>query len=127
MVESRQWYRPSILALSVLRDQVGLVSQEPFLFNDTVRNNILLGKPESSHEEVVQAAKVANAHEFILALPKGYDTPDRRVGTTSQRRAKTANLHRSGRAKMRPFWSWMKPHSALDAESEALAQKASTG
>ncbi len=57
-----------------LRRHWGVVTQEPFLFNETVRHNVLYGRPEASEEEVIEAARRANAHEFILSLPKGYDT-----------------------------------------------------
>ncbi|NQU07595.1 MAG: ABC transporter ATP-binding protein, partial [Candidatus Abyssubacteria bacterium] len=57
-----------------LRSQIGLVTQETILFNDTVANNICFGRTSYSHEEIVNAAKAANAHEFIQELPQGYDT-----------------------------------------------------
>lgn len=57
-----------------LRSQIGLVTQSPFLFNDTVRANIALGKPSANLSEIVEAATTANAHTFISKLPKGYDT-----------------------------------------------------
>lgn len=62
------------LQLRWLRSQMGLVSQEPTLFATTIKENILLGKPEATQEEVEAAAKSANAHTFVTALPMGYDT-----------------------------------------------------
>jgi ABC-type multidrug transport system fused ATPase/permease subunit len=62
------------LKISYLRDQIGLVSQEPFLFNGTVLDNILYGKLEATREEAVEAAKAAFADEFIQNLPSGYET-----------------------------------------------------
>ena len=62
------------LILSDLRERIGIVSQNIFLFNDTVMNNILYSKPEASEEEVIRAAKIADAHEFISHLPEGYQT-----------------------------------------------------
>jgi ABC-type multidrug transport system fused ATPase/permease subunit len=62
------------LPLSFLRSQIGLVQQEPFLFNGTVRENILYGNLLAGHEEVEAAARAARAHEFIVKLPEGYDT-----------------------------------------------------
>src|SRR5690606_5023046 len=60
--------------LSSLRAQISLVSQDVFLFNGTIKENILYGRLDASDEDVINAAKAANAHEFILALEKGYDT-----------------------------------------------------
>ena len=62
------------LRLKWLRAQMGLVSQEPSLFATSIRENILLGKEDATEEEVVAAAKAANAHSFIAQLPQGYDT-----------------------------------------------------
>ncbi|MFP4355989.1 MAG: ABC transporter ATP-binding protein [Phycisphaerae bacterium] len=57
-----------------LRSQMGLVSQEPFLFNDTIRRNLLFGRSEADEAQMHTAAARANAHQFILSLPEGYDT-----------------------------------------------------
>jgi len=57
-----------------LRDQIAIVTQEVILFNDTVKNNIAYGKPNVTDEEVIAAAKAANAHDFIIQMPHGYDT-----------------------------------------------------
>lgn len=62
------------MPVAFLRSQIGLVQQEPFLFNGTVRENLLYGNLSASHDEVVAAAKAARAHEFIVHLPEGYDT-----------------------------------------------------
>jgi ATP-binding cassette subfamily B protein/subfamily B ATP-binding cassette protein MsbA len=62
------------LPLSYLRRQIGYVQQEPFLFNGTVRENILYGDLRATQEQMEAAAKAARAHEFISALPEGYDT-----------------------------------------------------
>ncbi|MBS1705757.1 MAG: ABC transporter ATP-binding protein [Armatimonadetes bacterium] len=62
------------IALQDLRHQIGIVLQEPFLFNGTIAENIAYGKPGASFEEVVEAARAANAHNFILGKPDGYDT-----------------------------------------------------
>ena len=67
----------SQVTLPSLRRQVGIVPQETFLFSDTVRNNIAFGRPDASFEELVEATKAAQAHDFVEALPKGYET---RVG-----------------------------------------------
>jgi len=65
-----------------LRDQIGVVLQEPFLFNGTIAENIAYGKPGASLREIIAAAKAANAHEFIIRFPDGYDT---RVGERGAR------------------------------------------
>lgn len=62
------------ISLQDLRRQIGIVLQEPFLFNGTIAENISYGKPGASFEEIVAAAKAANAHNFVLAKPDGYDT-----------------------------------------------------
>jgi ATP-binding cassette, subfamily B, bacterial len=67
----------SRISLESLRSQVGVVSQEPFLFNGSVRENILYGKLNASEAELFAAARAANCHDFITALPDGYDS---RVG-----------------------------------------------
>ncbi|MCZ6859871.1 MAG: ABC transporter ATP-binding protein [Alphaproteobacteria bacterium] len=66
------------VTLTSLRSNIGLVSQEVSLFDDTVRNNILYGRPDASEEEIMEAAKRAVAHDFIVDLPQGYET---RVGS----------------------------------------------
>jgi len=62
------------MPVAFLRNQIGLVQQEPFLFNGTVRENLLYGNLSANHDDVVAAAKAARAHEFIVKLPEGYDT-----------------------------------------------------
>ena len=62
------------VTLSSLRRNVGLVQQDVFLFAGTIRENILYGKPDATEEEMVEAAKKAQIHEFVLSLPDGYDT-----------------------------------------------------
>ena len=62
------------VTLASLRRQLGMVPQEPFLFTGTIAYNIRFGRPEATDEEVIAAAKAANAHDFIMALPDGYET-----------------------------------------------------
>jgi ATP-binding cassette subfamily B protein len=62
------------VTLKSLRDQIGVVLQDPFLFNGTVADNIAYGKPEAGMDEIIAAARAANAHDFILGFPEGYDT-----------------------------------------------------
>ena len=62
------------LTLKSLRDHIGIVQQDVYLFVGTVFDNIRYGKPDATREEVIEAAKNANAHEFIMSLPNGYET-----------------------------------------------------
>src|SRR5512136_3278933 len=62
------------LTLKSLRQQISIVLQDVFLFNGSVRDNILFGRKEATEKEMVEASKIANAHEFIARLPNGYDT-----------------------------------------------------
>ena len=62
------------IALQDMREQIGIVLQEPFLFNGTIAENIAYGKPGAPFEEVIESARAANAHNFILSKPDGYDT-----------------------------------------------------
>jgi ATP-binding cassette subfamily B protein len=62
------------LPLTSLREQIGVVLQEPFLFNGTIAENIAYGKPEAKPEEIVAAARAAHAHDFIMKMVDGYDT-----------------------------------------------------
>ena len=70
------------LKLRWLRQQIGLVSQEPALFATSIKENILLGRPDASLAEVEEAARVANAHSFIIKLPDGFDTQVRQIFST---------------------------------------------
>ena len=79
------------LTLASLRSQIAVVTQATFLFNDTVRNNIAYGMPHRPEEEIITAAKAAHAHDFIMALPEGYATQNRRArGAAVRRSAPTA-------------------------------------
>ena len=64
------------ISIDSLRHQIGIVSQQPILFNDTIANNIAYGVPDASREQIIEAAKLANAHDFITSgrHPEGYDT-----------------------------------------------------
>lgn len=106
-----------------LRDKIGMVMQDSILFSDSVKTNILLGNPEASDEEVIAAAKAANAHEFIMSLPKGYDT---KVG---ERGVKLSGGQKQRVAIARVFLKnpsilvLDEATSALDLESEHLIQE----
>ena len=107
-----------------LRDKIGMVLQDNILFSESVMDNILLGKPTATKEEVIEAAKAANAHDFIMNLPKGYDT---RVG---ERGVKLSGGQKQRVAIARvflknpPILVLDEATSALDLESEHLIQEA---
>jgi len=107
-----------------LRGLMGLVTQDSILFNDTVRNNIALGKPDASMDEIIKAAKIANAHDFIMELPNGYDT---NIGDSGNRlsggQKQRLNIARAI-LKNPPVLILDEATSALDTESEKLVQDA---
>jgi ATP-binding cassette, subfamily B, bacterial MsbA len=112
------------VTLASLRSQVGIVTQETVLFNDTVRNNIAYGQPHVPQREVEAAARAALAHDFILAMPSGYDTVIgekgvRLSGGERQRLAIARALLKNA-----PILILDEATSALDSESEALVQSA---
>jgi subfamily B ATP-binding cassette protein MsbA len=110
--------------LASLRAHVGLVSQDPFLFNDTVHANILLGRPGASEEEIQRAAKVANAHDFIMALPLGYETRIDELGQRLSGGQRQRICIARAVLKDAPVLVLDEATSSLDAESEALVQEA---
>jgi ATP-binding cassette, subfamily B, bacterial MsbA len=112
------------VTLSSLRSQVGIVTQETVLFNDTVRNNIAYGQPHVPMKEVEAAARAALAHDFILSLPAGYDTVigERGVRLSGGERQRLAIAR--ALLKNAPVLVLDEATSALDGESEALVQSA---
>ncbi|WKA55836.1 ABC transporter ATP-binding protein [Planococcus shixiaomingii] len=105
-----------------LRDQIGLVLQDSILFSDSVKSNILMGRPGATDEEVIAAAKAANAHEFIELLPHGYDTKvgERGVKLSGGQKQRVAIARVF--LKNPPILILDEATSALDLESESLIQ-----
>ncbi|WP_457802320.1 SAV1866 family putative multidrug efflux ABC transporter [Staphylococcus aureus] len=107
-----------------LRNQIGLVQQDNILFSDTVKENILLGRPTATDEEVVEAAKMANAHDFIMNLPQGYDTEVGERGVKlsggQKQRLSIARIFLNNP----PILILDETTSALDLESESIIQEA---
>ena len=107
-----------------LRKQIGVVLQEALLFDDTVRANIAYGRPDAAVEEIEAAARAANAHEFITALPRGYDTfVGERGGLLSAGQRQRIAIARA-LLKNPPILIFDEATAALDAESEAEVQAA---
>lgn len=109
---------------SSLRQHLAYVSQQPYLFEGTIRDNIRYGRPEATDAEIEDAARLANAHDFILAQPQGYDTPVGENGVTlsggqRQRLSIARALVRNA-----PILLLDEATSALDTESEAAVQQA---
>ncbi|MBE7349271.1 ABC transporter ATP-binding protein [Staphylococcus epidermidis] len=107
-----------------LRNQIGLVQQDNILFSDTVKENILLGRPDATDDEFVEAAKMANAHDFISNLPNGYDTEVGERGVKlsggQKQRLSIARIFLNNP----PVLILDEATSALDLESEAIIQEA---
>ena len=107
-----------------LRSMIAVVTQETFLFNDTIRNNIAYGNLHASGEQIIQAARTAMAHEFIMQFPMNYDTI---IGERGQRLSGGERQRISiARAilKNAPILILDEATSALDSESEKLVQQA---
>jgi subfamily B ATP-binding cassette protein MsbA len=111
-------------SLRSVREQMSIVTQEPILFNDTIAANIALGKPDATHEEIVRAAEIANAHHFILQKENGYET------NIGDRGSKLSGGERQrltiARAVLKnpPILILDEATSSLDTESERLVQDA---
>ncbi|UNY97653.1 ABC transporter ATP-binding protein/permease [Zhouia spongiae] len=107
-----------------LHSLMGVVSQDSILFNDTVANNIKLGKPDATDEEILEAAKIANAYEFIKELPNGFNTNVGDAGGKLSGGQKQRLSIARAVLKNPPVMILDEATSALDTESEKLVQKA---
>jgi len=112
------------LKISSLRSQIAMVTQDTILFNDTVRNNIEYGHPETSMDRVEEAARAALAHDFILALPEGYDTVIGERGLMLSGGERQRISIARAILKDAPILVLDEATSALDSESESLVQSA---
>ena len=111
------------VTIKSLRDHIGMVQQDVYLFAGTIFENIRYGKPDATREEVIAAAKNANAHEFIMAFPDGYDTDigQRGIKLTGgqKQRLSIARVF----LKNPPVLIFDEATSALDNESERVVQE----
>ena len=111
------------VTLKSLRENIGIVQQDVYLFAGTVMDNILYGRPGASREEVIEAAKSANAHGFIMELPQGYDTDIGQRGVKlsggQKQRLSIARVF----LKNPPILIFDEATSALDNESERVVQE----
>ena len=112
------------LKLEYLRRQISIVLQDVFLFHGTARENILFGKPDATEEEVLRAAQVANAHDFIMRLPNGYDTliGERGVKLSGGQKQRLAIARAV--LKNAPILILDEATSSVDTETELLIQQA---
>lgn len=116
-IDVRKW------AKDELRDQIAVVSQTAILFQGTIRENILLGRPEASQQDVEEAARKANAHEFILKQDKGYETTVSEMGRSLSGGQRQRIAIARAFLKDAPILLLDEATSALDNESEAVIQK----
>ena len=112
------------VTLASLRDQVALVTQEPFLFDDSIRANICYARPGATAEEVEAAARAAAAHDFIMALPEGYETHVGEAGARLSGGQRQRIAIARAFLKDAPILLLDEATSALDTESEAQVQEA---
>jgi subfamily B ATP-binding cassette protein MsbA len=112
------------VTLSSLRDHIALVTQEPFLFDDTVRANIAYARPDASPAEVEHAAREAAAHDFIAVLPKGYDTVVGEAGARLSGGQRQRIAIARAFLKNAPILLLDEATSALDTDSETKVQQA---
>lgn len=112
------------ITVSDLRKQVAIVTQEPILFNDTIRTNISYGKPDATDQEIVEAAKAAYIYKFVQSLPKGFDTVIGELGSRLSGGEKQRMCIARALLKNAPILILDEATASLDTESERLVQKA---
>jgi len=112
------------VSLQSLRGQIAIVTQQTILFNDSVRNNIAYGDIEKSENEIISAAKAANAHDFIMKMPKGYDTNIGELGTKISGGEKQRLSIARALLKNAPILILDEATSSLDTEAEMEVQEA---
>lgn len=111
-------------ALKSVRNHMSIVTQEPILFNDTIANNIALGMPDATREQIINAAKVANAHNFIMQKEEGYDTNIGDRGSKLSGGEKQRLTIARAVLNNPPILILDEATSSLDTESEKLVQDA---
>lgn len=112
------------VSLKSLRDQIGVVTQQTLLFNDTVRSNIAYGRPDVPEEELIRTAKMANAHDFIMKLPQGYNTIIGEQGVRLSGGQRQRISIARALLKNAPILILDEATSSLDTESEREVQRA---
>ncbi len=112
------------VSIRELRKRIAIVTQEPILFNDSIRNNIAYGNAEAGDAEIFRAAEAAYIHDFISTLPKGYDTTIGELGSRLSGGQKQRMCIARALLKDAPILILDEATSALDTESEDLVQKA---
>jgi subfamily B ATP-binding cassette protein MsbA len=112
------------VSIDALRSQIAIVTQEPILFNDTVRSNIAYGQLDASEQQIVAAAKAAYADEFIKGFPDGYNTSIGELGGRLSGGQKQRICIARALLKDAPILILDEATSSLDSESEILVQKA---
>ena len=117
-VEVRDW------DMHALRSLIGLVTQDSILFNESIKNNLLIGKPSATDEEIIEALKIANAYEFVVSLPNGIDTNIGDAGGKLSGGQKQRLSIARAVLKNPPIMILDEATSALDTESEKLVQDA---